>query len=228
MISSACSPPVVSTTNTSTAVGGRIEHALVVAGQQRAVDTEREADARRRRVRRGPRRGRRSDRRHRARSAPSRACRPGTRRSCGGSSRGRARAAARRRTGCRASSSPACTVAKCSAAASDAEVGDRRRGGDDRRGVVLALGVEHAQRVPCRASRGSARTSSIAGRSKCARKRVDVAGPVVGLAEAVDDQARPGAGRAAGRTPTPRAITSTSRYGSSAPSTSMPTWSNWR
>ena len=47
VISSASRPPVVSTTNTSTAVVGCGEHALVAARQQRAVDAEREADARR-------------------------------------------------------------------------------------------------------------------------------------------------------------------------------------
>ena len=50
MISSASRPPVVSTTNTSTRTVGRLEHALVVARQQRAVDAEREPDARRRRA----------------------------------------------------------------------------------------------------------------------------------------------------------------------------------
>ena len=43
-------PPVVSTTNTSTRAVGRREHTLVVAGEQRAVEAEREADARRRRT----------------------------------------------------------------------------------------------------------------------------------------------------------------------------------
>ena len=47
-------------------------------------------------ARRAPRRDRRSGRRHRGRSAPSRACRPGTRRSCGGSSRDRGPASVRR------------------------------------------------------------------------------------------------------------------------------------
>ena len=46
---SASPPPVVSTTNTSTAGCGGGEHALVVAREQRAVEPEGEADARRRR-----------------------------------------------------------------------------------------------------------------------------------------------------------------------------------
>ena len=41
---------MVSTTNTSSADGRRSEHALVVAGQQRAVEAEGEADAGRRRA----------------------------------------------------------------------------------------------------------------------------------------------------------------------------------
>ena len=108
-------PPVTSTTNASraTRVGG--EHTLVVAGEQGAIDAEREAHARCRRARREPRRDRRTGPRHRVRSAPSRACRPGTRRSCAGSSRGRGPASARWRTGCRARRRPASTASKWSA-----------------------------------------------------------------------------------------------------------------
>ena len=95
-------------------VGG--EHALVVAGEQRAVDAEREARRRAWPARRAPRRARRSGPRHRARSGPSRACRPGTRRSCAGSSRGPRTSFGSTANGMSSARRPASTAAKCSAA----------------------------------------------------------------------------------------------------------------
>jgi hypothetical protein len=80
--------------------------------------------------------------------------------------------------------SPACTASKCSAAASTVEVGDLRR---RRRLRLVALGVEHPQRVALQ--RGAALLdSSSRFDSKYVAQRVDVAGPVVGLAEAVEQQ----------------------------------------
>ena len=61
---------------------GGIEHLLVVAGEQRAVEAEGEADARASADRRAPRPGRRSGRRRRGRSGRCRASRRRTRTSC--------------------------------------------------------------------------------------------------------------------------------------------------
>ena len=197
---SASRPPVVSTTNTSTPVGGRREDALVVAGEQRAVDAEREADARRRRA------AERLDEPVVAAAATERVL-------------GRVeRAALELERGVAVVVEPAdelqvdrerdaergrarrCTVAKWAAAASDQNWSIVGADAIDRR-VLAALGVEHPQRVLARACSRLCSRQRVAGRLEVRAERLDVAGAVGGLAERVDEQRAPAAGRAGGRTP---------------------------
>ena len=100
--SRAASPPVTSTTNTSSVDAGRGEHALGVAGQQHPLDARAEADARASAARPAPRPGRRSAAAERWSTARRRAPRSGTRRWCACSSRGRGPGGARAGRRCRA------------------------------------------------------------------------------------------------------------------------------
>ena len=101
------------------------------------------------------------------------------------------------------------------------EVGDAWCAGDDLR-VTRTLRIEHTQRVLVE-RRLALGDNSARCDSKYSRQRGDVPRPIIWLAQRVEPQRDLAQSRARGRTPSPSAITSTSRYGSSAPSTSMPT-----
>ena len=165
---------------------GGIEHALVVAGQQRAVDTEREPDARRRRS---------AEVLHEAVVATASTERVLRRVECSAlvledrtavvveathEPRFDGERDAERRQ-------PALHDGEVLGGGVGVEVGDAG-GGGDRRAVVRALGVEDAKRVACQRLATLGRQI---GLLEVRTEGSDIAGPVVGLPEAVHDEGDP-------------------------------------